>query len=225
MKKFLIAPSILSADYARLGEDTSKALDAGGDLVHVDIMDNHYVPNLTMGPMTVRDLRNYGITVPIDVHLMAQPVDSLIPDFIKAGANCITFHPETSQHIDRTLQLIQQSGCKSGLALNPSTSLEILRYVMDKIDIILLMSVNPGFSRQLFIPGTLKKLHQVRNLIDRSGYDICLAVDGGIHINNICEIANTGTDMLVVGSTIFDSIDYKKVISAMRIELEKSHYI
>ncbi|VFP82249.1 ribulose-phosphate 3-epimerase [Candidatus Erwinia haradaeae] len=224
MKKFLIAPSILAADYARLGEDTSKALDAGGDLVHVDIMDNHYVPNLSMGPTTVRDLRNYGITAPIDVHLMAEPVDRLIPDFIQAGANCITFHPETSQHIDQTLQLIHQSGCKAGIALNPTASLEILCDVMDKIDIILLMSVNPGFSRQLFIPETLKKLHQVRNLIDRSGYNICLAVDGGIHVNNICEIANTGTDMLVVGSTIFDNVDYKKVIASMRIELEKSYY-
>ncbi|VFP87651.1 Ribulose-phosphate 3-epimerase [Candidatus Erwinia haradaeae] len=216
MKKYLIAPSILSADCARLGEDISKALSAGGDLVHFDVMDNHYVPNLTMGPMVVKALRNYGITAPIDVHLMVDPVDRIIPDFAEAGANYITFHPEASQHIDRTLQLIKNSGCHSGLALNPATPLNILDYVMHKLDIILVMSVNPGFSGQLFIPNTLHKIRQVRRLINESGYDIFLAVDGGITVNNFSAIAAEGADIFVVGSTIFDQIDYKKVIDAMR---------
>ncbi|VFP88608.1 ribulose-phosphate 3-epimerase [Candidatus Erwinia haradaeae] len=222
MKKCLIAPSILSADCARLGEDISKALDAGGDLVHFDVMDNHYVPNLTMGPMVVKALRNYGITAPIDVHLMVEPVDHIIPYFAEAGANYITFHPEASKHIDRTLQLIKTSGCYSGLALNPATPLNILDYVMHKLDIIVVMSVNPGFSSQLFIPNALHKIHQVRQLINQSGYDICLAVDGGITINNFSEIAAAGTDMFVVGSAIFNQIDYKKAIDGMRYIISNS---
>lgn len=221
MKQFLIAPSILSADFARLGEDTAKALAAGGDVVHYDVMDNHYVPNLTMGPMVLKALRNYGITAPIDVHLMVKPVDRIIPDFVAAGASIITFHPEASEHVDRSLQLIKEHGCKAGLVINPATSLSWLDNVMDKLDVILLMSVNPGFGGQSFIPHTLEKLRQVRRRIDESGYDIRLEVDGGVKIENIRAIAEAGADMFVAGSAIFDKPDYKTVIDDMRAELSK----
>ncbi|MBU9844970.1 ribulose-phosphate 3-epimerase [Rahnella ecdela] len=222
MKQFLIAPSILSADFARLGEDTAKALEAGGDVVHFDVMDNHYVPNLTMGPAVLKALRNYGITAPIDVHLMVKPVDRIIPDFAEAGATYITFHPEASEHVDRSLQLIKSHGCKAGLVFNPATSLSYLDYVMDKLDVILLMSVNPGFGGQSFIPGTLDKLRQVRKIIDASGYDIRLEVDGGVKAENIGEIAAAGADMFVAGSAIFNQPDYRAVIDHMRSELAKA---
>ena len=210
MKQYLIAPSILSADFARLGEDTAKALAAGADVVHFDVMDNHYVPNLTIGPMVLKSLRNYGITAPIDVHLMVKPVDRII-----------TFHPEASEHVDRSLQLIKEHGCKAGLVFNPATPLSYLDYVMDKLDVILLMSVNPGFGGQSFIPQTLDKLREVRQRIDASGYDIRLEVDGGVKASNIGEIAAAGADMFVAGSAIFGQPDYKQVIDQMRSELAK----
>ena len=219
MKPYLIAPSILSADLARLGEDVENVLKCGGDVVHFDVMDNHYVPNLTFGPVVCKALRDYGITAPIDVHLMVKPVDRIIPDFAKAGASYITFHPESSEHIDRTLQLIRDNGCKSGLVFNPATPLSYLDYVMDKVDIILLMSVNPGFGGQSFIPATLDKLKQARKRIDESGLDIRLEVDGGVKASNIAEIARAGADMFVAGSAIFDQPDYKKVIDEMRQQL------
>lgn len=222
MKKFLIAPSILSADFARLGEDTAKVLAAGADIVHFDVMDNHYVPNLTIGPMVCQALRDYGITAPIDVHLMVKPVDRIVPDFAKAGATYISFHPEASEHVDRTLQLIKENGCKAGLVFNPATPLSYLDYVMDKLDVILLMSVNPGFGGQSFIPETLNKLRQVRKLIDASGYDIRLEVDGGVKVDNIRQIAAAGADMFVAGSAIFSQPDYAAVIDAMRSELAMS---
>ncbi|WP_039045978.1 ribulose-phosphate 3-epimerase [Plesiomonas shigelloides] len=220
MKDFLIAPSILSADFARLGEDVAKVLAAGADVVHFDVMDNHYVPNLTIGPMVCQALRNYGITAPIDVHLMVKPVDRIIPDFAKAGATYITFHPEASEHVDRTLQLIKNCGCKAGLVLNPATSLSYLDYVMDKLDVILLMSVNPGFGGQSFIPATLDKLREVRRRIDASGRDIRLEIDGGVKVDNIRDIAAAGADMFVAGSAIFSQPDYAAVIAQMRAELE-----
>ncbi len=221
MRPFLIAPSILSADFARLGDDVQAVLDAGTDVVHFDVMDNHYVPNLTIGPMVCTALRKYGITADIDVHLMVKPVDRIIPDFAKAGASIITFHPEASEHIDRTLQLIKESGCKAGLVFNPATPLHYLDHVMDKLDVILLMSVNPGFGGQSFIPSTLDKLRQVRARIDASGFDIRLEVDGGVKVDNIAEIAAAGADMFVAGSAIFNQPDYKVVVDQMRAELAK----
>jgi len=221
MRPFLIAPSILSADFARLGEDVDAVLNAGADVVHFDVMDNHYVPNLTIGPMVCQALRNYGITADIDVHLMVKPVDRMIVDFAKAGASIITFHPEATEHLDRSLQLIKESGCKAGLVFNPGTALHYLDHVMDKLDVILLMSVNPGFGGQSFIPSTLDKLRQVKQLIDASGYDIRLQVDGGVKVDNIAEIAAAGADMFVAGSAIFNQPDYKVAIEQMRSELAK----
>lgn len=221
-RDFLIAPSILSADFARLGEEVASVLAAGADVVHFDVMDNHYVPNLTIGPMVCQALRKYGITAPIDVHLMVSPVDSLIRDFAKAGATYITFHPEATHHVDRSLQLVRDLGCKSGLVLNPATPIDCLEYVMDKLDVILLMSVNPGFGGQSFIPSTLRKLRQVRELIDQSGLDIRLEVDGGVTVANIGEIAAAGADMFVAGSAIFGSGDYQATIAAMRGKLQHS---
>src|ERR1700722_13283015 len=212
----MIAPSILAADFARLGEDTAAALAAGADWVHFDVMDNHYVPNLTIGPMVLQSLRGYGITAPIDVHLMVKPVDRIVPDFAKAGASLISFHPEASEHIDRTLGLIKESGCHAGLVFNPATPLDYLDYVMDKLDLILIMSVNPGFGGQKFIPGTLEKLRQVRRLIDDSGRAIRLEVDGGVTADNIGAIAAAGADTFVAGSAIFHAKDYRAEIAAMR---------
>ena len=219
MSSYLIAPSILSADFARLGDDVAKVLAAGADVVHFDVMDNHFVPNLTFGPMICQSLREYGITAPIDVHLMVKPVDSLIPAFAKAGADIITFHPEASDHIDRTLQLIKDNGCQAGLVLNPATPLHCLDFVMDKLDVILLMSVNPGFGGQSFIPGTLDKLRLVKEKIKESGRDIRLQVDGGVKASNIAEIAEAGADMFVAGSAIFSQANYKVAIDEMRSEL------
>ncbi len=219
MSENLIAPSILSADFARLGEEVDNVLAAGADVVHFDVMDNHFVPNLTIGPLVCDALRKHGVTAPIDVHLMVDPVDRIIPDFAAAGASMITFHPEASTHIDRSLQMVRDAGCKSGLVFNPATSLSYLDYVMDKVDIILLMSVNPGFGGQSFLPSTLDKLRQARKLIDESGFDIRLEIDGGVKVDNIREIKAAGADMFVAGSAIFSQPDYKKVIDEMRAEL------
>jgi ribulose-phosphate 3-epimerase len=218
----LIAPSILAADFAKLGEEVDTVLAAGADIVHFDVMDNHYVPNLTIGPLVCEALRKHGVTADIDVHLMVKPVDRIIPDFAKAGATYISFHPEASEHIDRTLGLIKEQGCKTGLVFNPSTPLSHLEYVMDKVDMILLMSVNPGFGGQSFIPATLDKLKQVRKMIDDSGYDIRLEIDGGVKVDNIQEIAAAGADTFVAGSAIFGTDDYKATIDAMRSELAKA---
>lgn len=222
MKTPLIAPSILSADFARLGEEVDNVLAAGADIVHFDVMDNHYVPNLTIGPLVCEALRKHGVTAPIDVHLMVKPVDRIIPDFAKAGATYITFHPEASEHIDRSLGLIKELGCKAGLVFNPATSLSYLDHVMDKLDVILLMSVNPGFGGQSFIPSTLDKLRQVRQRIDDSGFDIRLEVDGGVKIDNIGEIAAAGADMFVAGSAIFNTDDYAETIADMRSQIAKA---
>lgn len=219
MKKFLIAPSILSADFARLGEDTQNVLDAGADVVHFDVMDNHYVPNLTMGAMFCKGLRNYGITAPIDVHLMVTPVDDLIVEFAKAGASNISIHPEATIHLDRSLQLIKDNGCTAGIVLNPATSLNCLDYILDKVDLVLLMGVNPGFGGQSFIPQTLEKLRAVRQRINETGRDIRLEIDGGVKTNNIAEIAKAGADMFVAGSAIFGAPDYRAVIETMRKQL------
>jgi ribulose-phosphate 3-epimerase len=222
MADYKIAPSILSADFARLGEEVTNVLDAGADIVHFDVMDNHYVPNLTIGPLVCEALRNHGVTADIDVHLMVKPVDRIIPDFAKAGATYITFHPEASEHIDRSLSLVRDNGCKSGLVFNPATPLDYLKHVIDKVDMILLMSVNPGFGGQSFIPEALPKLREARRIIDDSGRDIRLEIDGGVKVDNIGEIAAAGADTFVAGSAIFGADDYKTTIDAMRAEIARA---
>ena len=222
MAEYLIAPSILSADFARLGEEVDNVLAAGADIVHFDVMDNHYVPNLTIGPLVCEALRKHGVTAPIDVHLMVKPVDRIIPDFAKAGATYITFHPEGSEHVDRSLQLVRDCGCKSGLVFNPATPLDYLKYAIDKVDMVLLMSVNPGFGGQSFIGYVIDKLKEARAIIDRSGRDIRLEIDGGVKIDNIGAIAAAGADTFVAGSAIFGTDDYKATIDAMRAEIAKA---
>lgn len=220
--KPLIAPSILSADFARLGEDVTAVLDAGADVVHFDVMDNHFVPNLTIGPMLCQALRDFGIEAPIDVHLMVEPVDAIIPQFAKAGASYITFHPEASRHVDRSLSLIKEEGCKAGLAFSPATPLDWLTDVLDKVDMVLLMSVNPGFGGQSFIPSSLAKLRRARQIIADSGRDIRIEIDGGVKIDNIGEIAAAGADTFVAGSAIFGSEDYAQTISSMRAKISEA---
>jgi len=227
MPDYLIAPSILSADFARLGDEVDNVIAAGADIVHFDVMDNHYVPNLTIGPLVCEALRKHGVEAPIDVHLMVKPVDRIIPDFAEAGASFITFHPEASEHVDRSLSLIRDSGCRAGLVFNPATPLNYLEYVLDKIDMILLMSVNPGFGGQSFIPATLDKLRAARRLIDESGYDIRLEIDGGVKVDNIAGIAAAGADTFVSGSGIFgqaadaDVHRYDSILRQMRAELQR----
>ncbi len=218
-KPCLIAPSILSADFARLGEEVDKVLAAGADWVHFDVMDNHYVPNLTIGPLVCAALRKHGVTAPIDVHLMVKPVDRIIPDFAQAGATYISFHPEASEHIHRTIQLIRNAGCKPGLVFNPATPLDYLDHVLDQLDLVLIMSVNPGFAGQSFIPGALEKLRRVRERIDRSKRDIRLEVDGGVKVNNIADIAKAGADTFVAGSAIFGALDYAPIIRDLRSQI------
>ncbi|MEQ3697179.1 MAG: ribulose-phosphate 3-epimerase [Pseudomonadales bacterium] len=219
MKDFWLAPSILSANFARLGEEVDAVLEAGADVVHFDVMDNHYVPTLTIGPMVCKALRDHGVTAPIDVHLMVEPVDAMIGQFIDAGASYITFHPEASKHVDRSLQMIRDGGCKAGLVFNPATSLDVLEYTLEKVDMVLLMSVNPGFGGQKFIPATLDKLRKARAIIDQSGLDIRLEVDGGVGLGNIREVAEAGADTFVAGSAIYNTEDYAATIAAMRAEL------
>jgi ribulose-phosphate 3-epimerase len=231
MSDFFLAPSILSADFARLGEEVDNVLASGADIVHFDVMDNHYVPNLTIGPLVCEALRKHGVTAPIDVHLMVKPVDRIIPDFAKAGASYITFHPEASDHIDRSLSLIRESGCKAGLVFNPATPLSYLDYALEKVDMILLMSVNPGFGGQSFIPSTIGKLRQVRQLIDDSGLDIRLEVDGGVKVDNIAEIAAAGADTFVAGSGIFGGADandanhYDSIVAKFRAQLAQANAV
>jgi ribulose-phosphate 3-epimerase len=222
MTEHWIAPSILSADFSRLGEEVRSVLEAGADLVHFDVMDNHYVPNLTIGPLVCEALRKAGVTAPIDVHLMVKPVDRIVPDFAKAGATWITFHPEASEHVDRTIGLIRESGCRPGIVLNPASPLNWLDHVLDKIDMVLLMSVNPGFGGQSFIPSALPKIRRVRELIDRSGREIRLEVDGGVKVDNIAAVAAAGADTFVAGSAIFGAKDYRATIAAMRAEIRKA---
>lgn len=217
--QYRIAPSILSADFARLGQEVDDVLAAGGDIIHFDVMDNHYVPNLSIGPMVLKSLRNYGVTAPIDVHLMVEPVDDLIKQFADAGATYITFHPEASRHVDRSLQLVKDCGCLAGLVLNPASSLDNIKYVMEELDMLLLMSVNPGFGGQKFIPYVLDKLREARKLIDDSGFDIRLEIDGGVSVENIRAVAEAGADTFVSGSGIFNKPDYAEAIAAMRAEL------
>ena len=222
MADFWIAPSILSANFAKLGEEVDAVLAAGADVVHFDVMDNHYVPNLTIGPLVCEALRKHGVTAPIDVHLMVKPVDRIIPDFASAGATYITFHPEASEHVDRSLALVRECGCKSGLVFNPATPLDHLKYVLDKVDLVLLMSVNPGFGGQKFIPAALDKLREARRIIDESGREIRLEIDGGVKVDNIRQIAEAGADTFVAGSAIFSTADYKATVAAMRAELARA---
>ena len=222
MSDFFIAPSILSADFARLGEEVDAVLKAGADMIHFDVMDNHYVPNLTIGPLVCEALRKHGVKAPIDVHLMVKPVDRIVPDFAKAGASYITFHPEASEHVDRTLSLIHDSGCKAGLVFNPATPLHHLRHVIDKVDMVLIMSVNPGFAGQSFLRSSLDKLREARELIQKSGRKIRLEIDGGVKADNIREIAAAGADTFVAGSAIFSQKDYSAVIKQMRDEIAKA---